>query len=222
MKKSILTIVTVILVSLITNVGLTFGQVKHSFNVGQSYGVMDWGLDSNLIVNVGDTIEFVNDYSYGKFKFTTNTPSIDGNGTIITYTNTGDTIKTFVLTDTTSISSIQVWFKDDPTIYVNLSLTYNTTITVVKYINSNKENTIVKMYPNPTTGLLNLTETVKTVDVYNTNGQLVLSEANTNHLELNLSNGVYIVKTFSENGSINTNRIQVLNELIKANNLVIE
>lgn len=210
MKKSILAIVAVITM-VMANVTLTLGQVKHSITLGNQHGV-SYGLDSTLDVHVGDTVEFVNGIVYGKFQFTTNTPVITGAGSIITYINPGDTIKTFVLTDSTTTQTIQVWFKTDLTVYANVTLHYLPTVVTGITEKSNKVNTnIIKVYPNPTTGTLNFTEIVKNVEVYNTNGQLVLSETNTNKIEINFSNGVYIVRTLSDNGTVNTNRIQVIN-----------
>jgi len=77
----------------------------------------------------------------------------------------------------------------------------------IQYIN---QNLYLNIYPNPTTGQLNFnTNTqINTIEIYNLTGQKVLSFNNTNAININeLTNGIYMAKVFTANGSIATRKI---------------
>ena len=73
--------------------------------------------------------------------------------------------------------------------------------------------TAMTVYPNPTTGSLRIDspETLETVSVYNYDGQLVFTTNEViNTIEINLANlpnGMYLLKTMTENGQIATQKI---------------
>ena len=70
------------------------------------------------------------------------------------------------------------------------------------------ENTVanaeVNIYPNPTTGLVNVTNVENaTINVYNTVGELVKTVSNTNTVDLSdVQNGTYIVKVITNNNIV--------------------
>ncbi len=74
--------------------------------------------------------------------------------------------------------------------------------------NSGINNTIsaseINIYPNPTTGLLNVTNAENaTINVYNTVGSLVKTVSNTNTVDLSdVQNGTYIVKVITNNNIV--------------------
>jgi len=75
-----------------------------------------------------------------------------------------------------------------------------------------EENTLsdFTVYPNPTTGILNIeTETTITqIEIYNQLGQLVLSNSNINTIDVSeLSQGLYFCKIKDENGNTSTQKI---------------
>lgn len=72
----------------------------------------------------------------------------------------------------------------------------------------------VKIYPNPTMGVLNIEgEDMTSVEVYNTVGQCVMMrEVNGNSVQLNtegLSNGLYIVRIHANNGTMENHTFSV-------------
>ena len=72
----------------------------------------------------------------------------------------------------------------------------------------------VKIYPNPTMGVLNIEgEDMMSVEVYNTVGQRILMrEVNGNAVQLNtegLSNGLYIVRIHASNGTMENHTFSV-------------
>jgi len=74
--------------------------------------------------------------------------------------------------------------------------------------NSGVNNTVatseINIYPNPTTGLLNVTNAKDaTINVYNTVGALVKTVSNTNTVDLSdVQNGTYIVKVITNNNVV--------------------
>ena len=62
----------------------------------------------------------------------------------------------------------------------------------------------INIYPNPTTGLLNVTNAENaTINVYNTVGELVKTVSNTNTVDLSdVQNGTYIVKVITNNNIV--------------------
>lgn len=66
---------------------------------------------------------------------------------------------------------------------------------------NNVENVTINMYPNPTTGILNINaENVKEVAVIDVDGKVVMTE-NSNVIDMtNLNNGVYFVRVMSAEG----------------------
>ena len=72
----------------------------------------------------------------------------------------------------------------------------------------------VKIYPNPTMGVLNIEgEDMTSVEVYNTVGQrIMMREVNGNSVQLStegLSNGLYIVRIHANNGTMENHTFSV-------------
>lgn len=69
----------------------------------------------------------------------------------------------------------------------------------------------LSVYPNPTTGMLyvNAPAPVREVQIFNLQGQLVRSESGDVHeiSMFDLSDGLYVVKVFAENGTVTTQKI---------------
>ena len=78
-----------------------------------------------------------------------------------------------------------------------------------------KENTIagIKVYPNPTTGILNVKSdvTIKSLELYNSLGQLVLSKTDVDFINISsVSEGVYFLKAMDLNG--NSQNVSIVKE----------
>lgn len=59
------------------------------------------------------------------------------------------------------------------------------------------------LYPNPTTGLVNLSEVVSHVEIYDFSGRMVMADENVNSVNLNTqANGVYIFRITTTNNVI--------------------
>lgn len=59
------------------------------------------------------------------------------------------------------------------------------------------------LYPNPTTGLVNLSEVAARVEVYDFSGRMVMAEENVNSVNLNTqANGVYIFRITTNDNSV--------------------
>lgn len=59
------------------------------------------------------------------------------------------------------------------------------------------------LYPNPTTGLVNLSEVVSRVEVYDFSGRMVMAEENVNSVNLSSqANGVYIFRIITNDNSV--------------------
>jgi hypothetical protein len=72
------------------------------------------------------------------------------------------------------------------------------------------DNEMLKVYPNPTSSIVNIeaTATVKNVSVYNLMGQQVMNGGNGTVIDLGtLSNGTYILRVELANGSVNTRTV---------------
>lgn len=65
------------------------------------------------------------------------------------------------------------------------------------------ESAIVNVYPNPTTGILNINaENVEVVEVMDINGRIIKTQRNAEALNMaNLANGVYFVRVITANGT---------------------
>lgn len=60
----------------------------------------------------------------------------------------------------------------------------------------------LKVYPNPTSGLLNFNKQIDNIKVYNLLGKIVISSSNTNYINLeNLEDGLYLIKILSGTNS---------------------
>ncbi len=71
-------------------------------------------------------------------------------------------------------------------------------------------NEYINVYPNPSTGVFNLSNTVQLLEVYNTVGSLIYSTQNTNVIDLtNVKAGTYFARVF-ENSVFVTKRIVVV------------
>ena len=76
-------------------------------------------------------------------------------------------------------------------------------------VEENKHETIGKLHPNPTTGLVSVTgETATEVQVYNALGQLVKTVQNTNEVSLEgLPQGVYLLRVSLEGGKVFSDQV---------------
>lgn len=64
------------------------------------------------------------------------------------------------------------------------------------------------LYPNPTTGLVNLSEVVSRVEVYDFSGRMVMAEENVNSVNLSSqANGVYIFRITTNDNSVITKKV---------------
>ena len=66
------------------------------------------------------------------------------------------------------------------------------------------------LYPNPTTGILNINSetTITQIEIYNQLGQLVVSNKDQNTIDISsVDQGVYFVKVMDENGNISTKKV---------------
>lgn len=64
------------------------------------------------------------------------------------------------------------------------------------------------LYPNPTTGLVNLSEDVARVEVYDFSGRMIMSNENVNSVNLNAqANGVYIFRITTNDNSVITKKV---------------
>lgn len=77
---------------------------------------------------------------------------------------------------------------------------YKSTITSIE---STETTSTVDVYPNPTTGLVNTTETFETLNVYDLNGELITTETNKNSVDLtNEPNGLYLFNISTKDGNV--------------------
>lgn len=66
----------------------------------------------------------------------------------------------------------------------------------------------VTLYPNPVNNVLNFTENIEKVELYNVLGQKVISKTNTNSIDVsNIEKGAYIVRIIDQNGASISQRI---------------
>lgn len=109
-----------------------------------------------------------------------------------------------------------VWFLRDGTVsfsYNNnvISMTIHATNSADRSINvtvnggagiCNVETAIVNVYPNPTTGILNINaENVESVEVMDINGRTIMTQSCNNAINMaDLDNGVYFVRVITANG----------------------
>lgn len=112
-------------------------------------------------------------------------------------------------TSTDPSGQLTVRFRSDSSVpKAGWSATVTCAILAVDNVNANK----FSFYPNPTSGILNISAAnkIENVEVYNTVGQKVLGFApNTNQSEINMSSlpkGVYLVKALV-NGKVTTNKV---------------
>lgn len=64
------------------------------------------------------------------------------------------------------------------------------------------------LYPNPTTGLVNLSEVAARVEVYDFSGRMVMAEENVNSINLSSqANGVYIFRITTTNNNVITKKV---------------
>ena len=95
------------------------------------------------------------------------------------------------------------------TLIVNVSPTSG-----INEINASKKITI---YPNPTTGMVNISssQAIETIEVFDVTGKLVLSHRNDSHqkhIELDLSafsNGIYFIQTHNQNAEKTLNKVVI-------------
>lgn len=118
----------------------------------------------------------------------------------------GSTADSIVLTNVQGNTDVSLYGKNNSTGCDN-----TTYVTVMANLAvENVEDGIMKVYPNPTSAIINITsnETVKSVSVYNTNGQRVMSLGSVNSVDMRtLANGTYIVRVEMENGNVATRNI---------------
>ncbi len=74
------------------------------------------------------------------------------------------------------------------------------------------ENTLsdFSVYPNPTTGVLNIQSktNIVQIEIYNQLGQIVLSNSNKNTIDISrVSQGIYFIKIMDENGNFGTKKV---------------
>jgi hypothetical protein len=195
--KNLASLILVALVSLTTIVSVN-AQTTHTFEIPTTNV-------QTITVNVGDSIVIVNKGGSSSFKTITNLTITPPPATPI---NTNDTISKFLLDDTL-INNIKV-NKYNGSNVLNLTITYNTTITSVK----NELSTLseLKVFPNPTTSFVNINgNDLTSIQVFNMNGELVKVVNNptfNNTIEmLDLQNAWYIVRTTHENGSVQTSKL---------------
>lgn len=112
-------------------------------------------------------------------------------------------------TSTDASGQLTVRFRsDDSVARAGWSATVSCAVLAVDDVNANK----FSYYPNPTTGILNISAAnkIENIEVYNTAGQKVLGFApNTKESEINLSSlpkGLYLVKALV-NGKVVTNKV---------------
>ena len=64
------------------------------------------------------------------------------------------------------------------------------------------------LYPNPTTGLVNLSEVVSHVEIYDFSGRMVMADENVNSVNLNTqANGVYVFRITTTNNNVITKKV---------------
>lgn len=64
------------------------------------------------------------------------------------------------------------------------------------------------LYPNPTTGLVNLSEVVSRVEVYDFSGRMVMADENVNSINLSSqANGVYVFRITTTNNNVITKKV---------------
>lgn len=90
---------------------------------------------------------------------------------------------------------------------------------VITAINNNtRENTKIKIYPNPSNGLVtidfsNTQEKFKTLNIYNVSGSLVFTTSINNeqqiYIENKLAEGMYVIELVNENGNTTTEKMVV-------------
>lgn len=68
----------------------------------------------------------------------------------------------------------------------------------------------ITFYPNPATEVINFTTEVKAVNIYSLQGQMILSQANTNMINVStLAKGMYIVKAVDNNGKQISSKVEI-------------
>ncbi|TDR24226.1 LamG-like jellyroll fold domain-containing protein [Flavobacterium cheniae] len=141
--------------------------------------------------------------SYYKFNQGNNNTSNAGVTTLIDATTNSynGTLSGFILTGTTSN-----WASGSP-------VTSGNTCASIVLGNSNFElNSVIELYPNPTSGILNIdSQQNVTVEVYDLLGKLVLNQkisVGTNSFDIsNFNTGVYILKVTNGNGNTQTHKL---------------
>ena len=186
--KKLISILAAVVLAVVANVGVAFGQVKHSFSID----VFGGSGEKFVTVNVGDTIEFVNGLNTdGEFKY-----KINGGTSKYSTANVGDTIRVFIVpSDTNVYQNIWVAFKNGPDKYVNLTIDYDNSIGI-KTINSrNTHNSIVNNQ------LLIEQNNCTNINIYNVAGTLVKKASVTNNTAnlSDLTTGLYFVTLTDEN-----------------------
>lgn len=180
----------------------------------------------NVLSMVGETVSVstteVTNISYNEATFI---GSVDGNvesvgfeyrkvtspeTTTVPATLTG---KVFTATvtdlDASSIYMVKAFAVANGQTYYGNDITFNTwTLGVENFENS------LKLYPNPASSKLNIEgNNIASVDVYNTIGQLVVSqEVSGNHVQIStsgMSEGIYFIRIHGENGNTVTKRFSV-------------
>ena len=64
------------------------------------------------------------------------------------------------------------------------------------------------LYPNPTNGMVNLSETASRVEIYDFSGRMVKAEENVNSIDLSSqANGVYIFHITTNDNSVITQKV---------------
>ena len=109
------------------------------------------------------------------------------------------------ITNTTSAASGDQY---DPT-SIGDDLSEAIVIEIILVVNQNNLLDF-SVYPNPTTGILNIKSetTIVQIEIHNLLGQLVLSNTNQNTIDISrVSQGVYFIKVKDENGNIGSQKI---------------
>jgi hypothetical protein len=85
----------------------------------------------------------------------------------------------------------------------------NSTCTTLSVENVETNNNSFFLYPNPANDIVNISldSELKIVEIYNLQGQKVLSSTSKNVIVSNLSRGIYMVRVESENGSTSTQKL---------------
>jgi hypothetical protein len=124
--------------------------------------------------------------------------------------NHGTNTLTVTIEDTTQLLRID----NHASIHIStVSWSINKTTTAIKKITSSSSETIIDLYPNPTSGSTNIkfAEAVKgdtRFDIFDLQGQKILSLSNVNSIDLqSLSQGIYVVKIYVNNNLVTTRKI---------------